>query len=108
LFTCRNNQKYNFFNAAKALHERNTMTKRQEQMRRRLLELVAENPGLTGGELKMIGRTSRMHGNFKDAENDGDIMWGENAANPNMTEGYKRSGWFITDQGAWRISIVSN
>ena len=67
---------------------------RKAQMRRRLLELVAENPGLNAIQLSEIGWTPRMHGNFRDAENDGDVVF--------------KSGWFITDQGACYISIMSN
>jgi dsDNA-specific endonuclease/ATPase MutS2 len=90
---------------------------RKAQMRRRLLELVAENPGLNAIQLSEIGCVTtrvdwlaRMHGTFLDAENDGDIVL-RSAGNPRiekqMPSSFK-SGWFITDQGAWHISIMSN
>ncbi len=48
---------------------------RKAQMLNRLLELIRRNPGLSAMKLESLGWSPRMHGNFRDAEDAGLIVW---------------------------------
>jgi len=78
--------------------------KRARNRKRPLLECIAENPGLTAREVfgwlrKLDFSTEILH----DLEQEGDIIWGEDARRETL-DGGKVRGWYITDQGSWAIS----
>ena len=52
----------------------------REQKRQRLINIVTENPGLSGEELKTRGWSPSAHGSLLDAERRGDITWRGNAS----------------------------
>ena len=87
-------------------HRGITAVKRARNRKRRLLERIAENPGLTAREV--FGLTGKFQnkpvtGNLHDLEREGDIIWGEDARRETL-DGGKVKGWHITDQGLWAIS----
>lgn len=61
------------------------MSKRALGMRRKLLELIRQHPGLSATELTSKGWRPQTHGSFRNAELAGEIEW-------------SGSGWYIKGQ----------
>ena len=61
------------------------LSKRQKEMRRRLLDLIRNNPGLDAKQLRVLGFRVLSHGSLWEAEQAGEIEW-------------SGSGWYIKGQ----------
>ena len=84
--------------------------KHTRNRKRRLLERIAENPGLTSQEVAdpevfmVLYHLGLLQEDLRELERVGDIIWGEDARRETLHAG-KVKGWYITDQGLWAISV---